>query len=139
VLLHRRKVGTAIFAGNDQTALGVYKVLRDVGLRIPEDISVRGCDDTVGAWLCPGLTIIRDLLEQLGEQAVEVIFKRIAKPAQRPQHSTIPTELVKKDSCYSKSSSTETKLNAWQTVEARRWNWMSCWHPTDVRMLQHLG
>lgn len=39
---------TAIFAGNDSAAHGVYKALRDSGLRIPEDISVAGCDDTVG-------------------------------------------------------------------------------------------
>jgi DNA-binding LacI/PurR family transcriptional regulator len=88
--------GTAIFAGNDHIAHGVYKVLRDRGLRIPEDIRVRGCDDTVGARLRPGLTTIRDFPEQLGKQIVKVIVNRIANPAQSPQHSTIPTELVKK-------------------------------------------
>jgi DNA-binding LacI/PurR family transcriptional regulator len=117
-LLARREAGTAIFAGNDHNAHGVYKVSRDRGLRIPEDISVRGCDDTVGAWLCPGLTTIRDFPEQLGRQIVKVIFNRIAKPAQSSQHSTIPTELVKRDSCHSISSSTEMTLNAWETVEA---------------------
>lgn len=66
-LLARREAGTAIFAGNDHTAHGVYKVLRDRGLRIPEDISVRRCDDTIGEWLRPELITIRDFPEQIGE------------------------------------------------------------------------
>ena len=52
-LLARGEAVTAIFSGNDPTAHGVYKALRDSGLRIPEDISVTGCDDTVGALLYP--------------------------------------------------------------------------------------
>jgi DNA-binding LacI/PurR family transcriptional regulator len=47
LLAHAEPV-TLIFAGNDSVAHGVYKALRDNGLRIPEDISVAGCDDMVG-------------------------------------------------------------------------------------------
>ena len=90
---------TAIFAGNDQAAHGVYKALRDSGLRIPDDISIAGCDDTVGAWLYPGLTTIREFPEQLGKQMVEMILNRIAKPDHSPQRVTIPTEFIKRDSC----------------------------------------
>lgn len=92
---------TAIFAGNDQTAHGVYRAVRDSGLRIPDDISVAGCDDTVGAWLYPGLTTIREFPEQLGKHMVEMILNRIAKPDQPPQRVTIPTEFIKRDSCRS--------------------------------------
>jgi DNA-binding LacI/PurR family transcriptional regulator len=104
-LLARGEPLTAIFAGNDQTAHGVYKAIRDSGLRIPDDISVAGCDDTVGAWLYPGLTTIREFPEQLGKQMVEMILNRIAKPDQAPQRITIPTELIKRDSCRSISTS----------------------------------
>jgi DNA-binding LacI/PurR family transcriptional regulator len=104
-LLARGEPLTAIFAGNDQTAHGVYKAIRDSGLRIPDDISVAGCDDTVGAWLYPGLTTIREFPEQLGKQMVEMILNRIAKPDQAPQRITIPTELIKRDSCHSISTS----------------------------------
>jgi DNA-binding LacI/PurR family transcriptional regulator len=90
---------TAIFAGNDQTAHGVYKALRDRGLNIPEDISVAGCDDTVGAWLYPRLTTIREFPDQLGKQMAQMILDRIAKPGQTPQRATVPTELIKRDSC----------------------------------------
>ncbi len=90
---------TAIFAGNDQTAHGVYKALRDRGLSVPEDISVVGCDDTVGALLYPPLTTIREFPEQLGKQMVQMILNRIAEPGQGPQRATVPTELIKRDSC----------------------------------------
>jgi DNA-binding LacI/PurR family transcriptional regulator len=90
---------TAIFAGNDPTAHGVYRGLRDSGLRIPDDVSVAGCDDTVGGWLHPGLTTIREFPEQLGKQMVELAISRIGHPNQQRQQISIPTELVKRDSC----------------------------------------
>ncbi len=98
-LLNRRDAVTAIFGGNDATAQGVYRALRDSGLRVPDDISVAGCDDTVGALLYPALTTIREFPEQIGKKMVEMILNRIAKPGQGPQSVTIPTEFVKRDSC----------------------------------------
>lgn len=90
---------TAIFAGNDPSAHGVYKALRDSCLKIPDDISVAGCNDTVGPWLHPGLTTIREFPEQLGKSVVELLLRRIANPGAEPQRVTIPTELIKRDSC----------------------------------------
>jgi DNA-binding LacI/PurR family transcriptional regulator len=89
---------TAIFAGNDPTAHGVYRALREYDLRIWQDISVVGCNDTMGALLYPGLTTIREFPEQLGRRMVELILNRIAKPGEGPQHITIPTEFIKRDS-----------------------------------------
>jgi DNA-binding LacI/PurR family transcriptional regulator len=77
----------------------VYKALRDSGLRIPDDISVAGCNDTVGPWLHPGLTTIREFPEQLGKYMVELLLKRIANPNAPPQTVTVPTELIQRDSC----------------------------------------
>jgi DNA-binding LacI/PurR family transcriptional regulator len=109
-LLARGEPVSAIFAGNDSTAHGVYKGLRDSGLSIPDDISVVGCDDTVGQWLYPGLTTIREFPEQLGKQMVELVLKRIANPALEPQHVTIPTELIKRDSCRRISAADDVVL-----------------------------
>lgn len=97
-LLARGEPVTAIFAGNDQTAHGVYKGLRDRGLGIPDDVSVVGCDDTVGSWLFPTLTTLREFPEQLGKQMVELLLNRIANPGLEPQQVTVPTELIKRDS-----------------------------------------
>jgi DNA-binding LacI/PurR family transcriptional regulator len=98
-LLAQNKSITAILAGDDPTAHGVYKALLDSGLRIPEDISVCGCNDTVGSWGHPPLTTIREFPEQLGKQLAEVVLNRIASPSLEPQRVTVPTELIKRDSC----------------------------------------
>ncbi len=98
-LLSRGDQPTAIFAGNDTVAHGVYKALRDSNLSVPDDISVVGCDDTTGEWLYPRLTTIREFPDQLGRQMVEMILNRIANPGLPPQQITIPTELIKRDSC----------------------------------------
>ena len=103
-LLARNEPVTAIFAGSDATASGVYKGLRDSGLRIPKDVSVAGCDDTLGSCLYPSLTTIREFPEQMGKQMVELLLNRIAKPGQPPERVTIPTELIKRDSCRRRSS-----------------------------------
>ena len=112
---------TAIFAGNDPTAHGVYKALRDSGLRIPDDISVAGCNDTVGSWLYPGLTTIREFPEQLGTNLAEVLLNRIANPRLDPQRVTIPTELVKRESCrmISPAVDADTSVSAAAAVSSR--------------------
>ena len=98
---------TAIFAGNDPTAHGVFRGIRDSGLKIPQDISVVGCDDTVGSWLYPALTTVREFPEQLGKQMARLLLSRIADPGREPQQVTLPTELIKRDSCRAISSSEE--------------------------------
>ena len=54
-LLSRGEPVDAIQAGGDRVAEGAYKALRDFGLRIPEDVSVTGCDDIEAAMLHPAL------------------------------------------------------------------------------------
>jgi DNA-binding LacI/PurR family transcriptional regulator len=98
-LLARNDMVTAILAGNDHIARGVYKGLRDSGLRIPDDISVAGCDDTIGTWLYPRLTTVREFPEQIGKQMAEMLLNRITDPALPQQSVTIPTELINRDSC----------------------------------------
>lgn len=111
-LLAKGEPVSAIVAGNDPTAHGVYKGLRDSGLTIPDDVSVVGCDDTVGSWLYPALTTIREFPEQLGKQMVELLLIRIANPDQESQRVTVPTELIKRDSCRALQPSEEAAAGA---------------------------
>jgi DNA-binding LacI/PurR family transcriptional regulator len=90
---------TAVFAGNDATACGVYKGLREQGLRIPQDISVAGCNDTVGGLLYPSLTTIREFPEQVGRHMAELLLERVANPDIEARRLTMPTEFIKRDSC----------------------------------------
>jgi len=117
-LLARGEPVTAIFAGNDATGHGVYKGLRECGLSIPGDVSVVGCDDAVGSWLYPPLTTIREFPELLGKQMVELLLNRIAFPGCDPQQITIPTELIKRDSCRAISPSEEILVGATQAGRA---------------------
>ncbi|MGH9377339.1 MAG: LacI family DNA-binding transcriptional regulator, partial [Terriglobia bacterium] len=91
---------TAIFAGEDSAARGAYKALRDRGIRIPEDISVAGFNDTSEASaLSPPLTSAHVFTDQLGRQMAELVMNRIARPDLPPQVLTLPTRLVKRESC----------------------------------------
>jgi DNA-binding LacI/PurR family transcriptional regulator len=97
-LLSRGEPIDAIQAGSDRVADGAYKALRDFGLRIPDDVSVTGCDDIEGMLLHPALTTLRIFTEQVGKHLAEAVIKRIAHPTLSPQHVTIPTQLVRRES-----------------------------------------
>lgn len=63
---------TALACFNDVTAIGAIRAFREVGLRVPEDVSVIGFDDIESAgFLTPSLTTLRQPLQQMGELAAE--------------------------------------------------------------------
>lgn len=103
---------TAVFAGNDSTACGVYKGLREQGFSIPHNISVAGCNDTVGGMLYPDLTTIREFPEQIGRHMAEMLLERIAKPDLEPRRLTIPTEFIRRDSCSPMNTSRHAQEGA---------------------------
>jgi DNA-binding LacI/PurR family transcriptional regulator len=96
---------TAILGATDETARGIYRVLRERGLRVPDDISVAGCNDGVGSYLNPPLTTIREFPQLLGKRMVDLALDRIAHPELPRQRVTIPIELVKRASCAAVRSS----------------------------------
>ncbi|MFC7535339.1 LacI family DNA-binding transcriptional regulator [Actinoplanes sp. GCM10030250] len=74
-LLSGPEIPTAIFAFSDPIAVGVYRVAAELGLRIPEDLSVVGYDDTAPAtWLYPALTTIRQPLAEMAAEAAAMIL-----------------------------------------------------------------
>ncbi|MER5731511.1 LacI family DNA-binding transcriptional regulator [Streptomyces sp. NPDC002138] len=75
---------TAVFAGNDLQALGLYEAARELGLRIPEDLSVVGFDDLpLARWVGPPLTTVRQPLTAMAEVAARMVIDlaRGARPA----------------------------------------------------------
>lgn len=69
---------TAIFAGNDQIAYGVYQYAAERGIKIPEDISVIGYDNTgICGLLAPALTSIDQSSTAMAQKAVELLIRRI--------------------------------------------------------------
>jgi LacI family transcriptional regulator len=79
-LIHRRPDITALFAGNDQMALGALYVARTLGLQVPEDIAIIGYDDIPEAqFFQPALSSVRQNIVEMGSRAVEQLVTRIEK------------------------------------------------------------
>lgn len=77
-LLRRRPDLTAIFAANDQMAIGAYQALRASGRDIPDDVSVVGFDDVVfSRYLFPTLTTVRQPLLEMGEAAARYVLSAL--------------------------------------------------------------
>jgi LacI family transcriptional regulator len=90
---------TAVFAGSDETALGVIEAARVRGLRVPEDLSVVGFDDTPVARLAaPPLTTVRQPLREMGAVAVRTALRLAAGEAVDSHHVELATELVVRQS-----------------------------------------
>ena len=89
---------TALFVGTDQAASGVYQALQESGIRIPDDISVAGFNDTIGEVLHPGLTTVREFPKELGVHLAEFAIRRIQEPNLPPQQLIMPTELIRRES-----------------------------------------
>jgi DNA-binding LacI/PurR family transcriptional regulator len=72
---------TALFCANDETAVGALLALEEHGLRVPEDISVIGFDDTrSAAFLKPPLTTVQQDFYAMGKEAVEYLVAMIKNP-----------------------------------------------------------
>lgn len=102
-LFGRGTTVSAILAGSDPVAAGVYSALMEMNLRIPDDVSVIGFNDTHGALLTPPLTTIREFPEELGRHLAEFVLARIQNPLVAPQVLTIPTQLVQRESVRTKA------------------------------------
>ena len=107
-LFSRGKPVTAIFAGGDPAAEGVFKALRDCGVRIPEDVSVAGFNDIEAGSMHPALTSVRVFTEQIGRHLSRMLLNRIEDPGLARQYITIPTQLIKRESCQPLPVVTET-------------------------------
>ena len=66
---------TAIFAGNDEMAVGIYFAARNAGLRIPQDLSVVGFDDTpIVSRISPPMTSVRSPIRDVGSDAARLLI-----------------------------------------------------------------
>ena len=71
-----RSSPTAIFAANDQMALGLLRALHEAGLRVPEDVSVVGFDDVPeSGYYTPPLTTIRQDFPALGQRIMALVLR----------------------------------------------------------------
>lgn len=86
---------TAVFAANDQMALGLIHGLDELGIRVPEQVSIVGFDDIPDAEAyLPALTTIRQRFDRVGTIAVEQLLRQVEDPGLEPARTLVPVELV---------------------------------------------
>jgi DNA-binding LacI/PurR family transcriptional regulator len=103
VLQALAKPPTAVFCYNDMTAIGVLRLARQVGLKVPEHLAVVGFDDIpFASYVQPPLTTIAQPKVTMGRQAMEMVLDLISRP--RPVDSDFPNVMVRGKLIVRKSS-----------------------------------
>jgi LacI family transcriptional regulator len=86
---------TAIFGANDLSAIAAVEVALELGLRVPEDLSVIGFDNVPEAALAtPQLTTVEQPIHDMGRRAINLLIKLIQDEPVETSHITLPTRLV---------------------------------------------
>lgn len=105
-LIKSRGRPTAIFAYCDGVAIKTLRLLRKIGIKVPDDIAVIGFDDVnFASDVNPSLTTYKQPTKELGHRAAEFLFKRFESgivSSQKLVHEKIEGELVIRESCGAK-------------------------------------
>lgn len=97
--LAERKDCTAVFAANDQMALGLLRALHEHGRRVPEDVSVVGFDDIAEASsFLPPLTTLHQDFAEVGRLCVENVLRKMRHEGPERGTTLVPTRLVVRES-----------------------------------------
>lgn len=96
---------TALICCNDFMALGVMRALEETGIRVPEDVSLIGHDDSIATYTSPQLTSIAIRKTQLAETAVRILLQQIEEGKQATRRIVFPPSLIVR-------GSTKVKLSA---------------------------
>ena len=97
-LLSLPRPPTAVFAGNDEMAVGVYQAVRRAGLRVPDDLSIVGFDDApIATRIWPTLTTVRLPIRHMGRTAVQLLISNHDPVAMEPPVATsvMPSLIVR--------------------------------------------
>jgi len=97
-LLGLANAPSAIFASNDQMAMGVYQVAQEMGLRIPDNLSVVGFDNITESKYM-GLTTVDQFISEMGYVATQMLIKLINGIPLEDQTYRMQTKLVVRSSC----------------------------------------
>ena len=92
---------TALFCYNDRMAMGAYRAARELGLRVPDDLSIVGFDDHehVADGLAPGLTTVALPHYEMGEWAARQVLAELGgDEVDEPRHVRMPCPLVVRES-----------------------------------------
>jgi LacI family transcriptional regulator len=86
---------TALFGANNFIALGALRALRELGIRVPEDVALVSFDDLPEAMvISPFLTVSAQPAQEIGRRGVDLLLDRLKDPDRPFQEVVLPTELV---------------------------------------------
>lgn len=97
--LNKANLPTAVLFISDMTAIGAYEAISEAGFRIPDDISIIGCDDIPEAkHLSPSLTTIAQPRYELGKKGMSLILKELKNKSFMPKQSIklLPELIIRK-------------------------------------------
>ena len=104
-LLSLDAIPSAVFAANDEMAMGAMTEIKAHGLRIPEDISIVGFDDIRFAEVTdPPLTTVRQPRHDMGKRVMTMMLGLLRGELARPQHVILPHELIVRGSACMRSN-----------------------------------
>jgi LacI family transcriptional regulator len=99
-LLNLSNPPTAIFAANDESAIGTIEAIREAGLRIPDDVSVVGFDNMPGTTdITPALTTVEQPMLEMGHAATKVLLDLMQGKSLKNRVHEVPTKLIIRNSC----------------------------------------
>ncbi|MBI4026437.1 MAG: substrate-binding domain-containing protein [Verrucomicrobia bacterium] len=109
--LQDQRCPEAIFCVNDDVAIGAYRALRDMKLRIPEDVALVGCDGIEDVnYLDPPLSSIVHPTEPVCAQACQFLSRRLANPTVSQQSATFEARFVARESSGTAAPSNRPSL-----------------------------
>ncbi|MGN7416537.1 LacI family DNA-binding transcriptional regulator [Paenibacillus sp. SAF-068] len=99
LLLGESNHPTGLFCCNDIQAIGALQAAKELGLRVPEDVSIIGFDNTILASVTsPPLTTVAQPIEELGHRAVDLLIDELKDEQKEPQKIVLKPELVIRES-----------------------------------------
>lgn len=105
---------TAIFAANDQSAIGAIEAAREAGRRVPADLSVIGFDNIPeAAYYSPALTTVDQFILGMGYVATEMLIRLIQGEQLESDRHEMPTRLVVRDSCRALAATPTRTASLW--------------------------
>ena len=98
-ILNKKDFPTAIVAMNDDMAVGVYDAARELGLKIPDDISVTGFDNgDIVQYVTPRITTVERPLQEMGYRSMELLLESIHGTSVGDVNNTLPCALIEGES-----------------------------------------
>lgn len=105
ILLKKSSPPTAVFASTESLAIGAVQGARELMVKVPDELSIVGFDDTVLSTICePPLTTIAQPIDEMGKKVVELLIEEIEKKKESKQRVVLSPKLIVRNSTARKSS-----------------------------------